>query len=134
MPFKERFDDAKRRRIIDRIKLHVETNKELYIVGASCLYAGYTFGNHRSTHIVNSPIISPVISPVFNNDNSSIVNFGGHMTKIVKCLETGEVWEKVTEAADAVNAPVSVMSKHLNGHKDHLDGLHYQIIGVSTAG
>ena len=117
-----------------QVKAHVQENRAAYIAGAGGLAVGtisVLLLKGSNTQIVNTA--APVISPVFNNNNSSNVNFAGHMTKIVKCLETGEVWEKVTEAAEAVNAPVSAMSKHLNGHKDHIDGLHYQIIGMGTA-
>jgi hypothetical protein len=73
------------------------------------------------------------IAPVFNNSNQQ-VNFGGHTTKLVKCLETGQVWEKVTEAANAAGVGISAMSKHLNGSHDHVNGLHYKIVGVGTTG
>ena len=84
--------------------------------------------------------ITNTIAPIFNNDNSSVVNFGGTVSKIVKCVETGQTWEKVTEAAagakDGIGVPLSVMSKHLNEYPGYEDvgNLHYKIIGISTQG
>jgi hypothetical protein len=120
------------------VKTHVQENRDLYIVAAGCLCVGYTFGSRKSTPITNStapvfnnnPTISPVISPVMNN----AVNLGGPMHKIVKRQEDGKIWEGVTKTAKEVGAPLPLMSRHLNGHKDDVYGLHYEIIGVSTAG
>jgi len=65
---------------------------------------------------------------VFNNT----VNNGGHMHKIVQCIETGEIWEKVTDAAEAAGTTLSYMSRHINGHKADVFGNHYKIIGLGT--
>jgi hypothetical protein len=83
---------------------------------------------------IRKPIITiaPVFRPVFNNSN--MVNNGGHMRKLVKCLETGEIWETVTESADQAGSSLSLMSRHLNGHKPDVYGKHYEIIGIGTIG
>jgi hypothetical protein len=105
------------------IKAHFRRNKKLYL--------GIGIGVGVTLAIRKPMIIS--IAPVFNNSNQQ-VNFAGHMTKLVKCLETGEMWEKVTDAAKATGVGVSAMSKHLNGHDANINGLHYKIVGVGTTG
>ena len=44
---------------------------------------------------------------------------GGHLSKIVRCNETGQIWESVTATADAVGVPKSTQMglEHLKpGH------------------
>lgn len=142
MPLRDRFDDAKRRRIIDRIKLHIEMNKEIYLVGAGCLYVGYTFGNHRSAPITNtaSPVFNnmPVISPVFNNTVNNI----GPTCKIIKRLEDGAIWEKSVDAARQLAEEQGItlekakwlISRNANGHIPHVYGMHYENFGLRTTG
>lgn len=117
-----------------KIKQHVKDNQVAYISGVG----GVTVGALGVLLLTRSPMqftnnVAPVIAPVFNNDNSSVVNLGGPMTKMVKCLETGEIWEKVTYAAEDAGVTLHKMSQHLNGHKDHVNDLHYKIIGLGTA-
>jgi|SRR5580765_3792192 hypothetical protein len=109
----------------EKIKGHFRKNKERYLffgLGAVVVLA------------IRKPI---VIAPVFNNHNIPVFSntntqFGGHAYKIVKNLETGEIWETVTEAARAVDAPLSLMSRHLNGHKPNVYGKHFEIVGLGT--
>lgn len=108
-----------------RIKRHIKENKTTYLVGGVCLGAGYFLRKPQ------------VVGPVFNNHNignvvNTTVNNGGHMRKIVRCLETDEMWPSVSKAAEAADMPIQIMSKHINGHKDHIDGLHYVIEGLAT--
>lgn len=76
------------------------------------------------------------VAPVFNNDNSSVVNFGGYARKIVKCLENDDLMESVKAAAASAGVNPSIMSKHLNGRPGYEDiyGKHYEIIGLGTTG
>lgn len=55
------------------------------------------------------------------------------MHKIVKNTSTGEVFESVNAAAESAGVSVSAMSKHINGHTDHIFGDEYEIIGIGTA-
>lgn len=115
----------------ERVKLHVKEHKKEYLIGAG----GVVVGAGIVMIFKQRPMIINTIAPIFNNNNSSAVNFGGHMTKLVKCLETGEMWETVTEAAKSAGTSLPAMSKHLNGHSaEHLYGMHYAIIGVGTTG
>jgi hypothetical protein len=117
-----------------KAKLHVQTHKMAYACLGSAAVSGslVTLLKSRPLEVTNITNVAPSIAPVFNNSNQQ-VNFGGHMTKLVKCLETGKVWEKVTEAANDNGVSLAKMSKHLNGHKGHVNDLHYQIIGMGTA-
>lgn len=129
------FDKFRENAKYQQVKQHLEANKTTYLIGAGGLVVGVGIGlllKQRPTQIIN--MVAPEIKPVFHNNNSSsAVNFGGHMTKLVKCLETGEVWEKVADAAKAVGTTSSTMSKVLNGHTETFDGLHYAIIGMGTS-
>jgi hypothetical protein len=120
---------------IEKIKIHFKENKTVYLTSASCLAIGVTIGVllKNRPQITIAPVIAPVItaSPVFNN-NPNNVNFGGYAHKLVKCLETGEIWETVTETAKTAGVTASAMSRHLNGHKPHIDDFHYEIIGLGT--
>jgi hypothetical protein len=85
-------------------------------------------GHPNPAQITNT--VAPVISPVFNN----VVNNGGHIRKIVLCLETGERWGSVTDAAKAQGKNVPLMSQHLN-HPDavpHINNLTFMIEGLAT--
>jgi len=113
----------------EKIKGHFRKNKERYLffgLGAVVVLA------------IRKPI---VIAPVFNNHNIPVFSntnaqFGGHAYKIVKNLDTGEMWEKIVEAANAAGVDRTVMSKHLNGWEKYADvnGQHYQIVGLGTTG
>lgn len=125
---------------VRKVKKHVEKHQTTYAaIGGSAitLVAVKVFGGPQVIvrEAQNVPtVINNTIAPVMNNIGNQQTNtFGGPMTKMVKCLETGEIWEKVTEAASGADVTLSKMSQHLNGHKDHVNGLHYKIIGLGTA-
>ncbi len=114
---------------IEKIKNHVRENKVVYIASG----AGFVVGGlsvlvlkSRPTQIINT--VAPVIAPIFNNTNN--VTLGGYAHKVVKCLETGQLWESVTKAADDIGTTLPTLSKVLNGHTDHFDGKHYSIIAL----
>jgi hypothetical protein len=120
---------------LEAIKQHVKDNKTPYLIGAGCLVAGITIGvvfKRRPTNIINmvAPEINnkPVFTPVFNN----MVNNGGYMRKIVRCLETDEMWPSVSKAAQHAGSSLQKMSQHINGHKGHINGLHYVIEGLAS--
>lgn len=120
-------------------KTHWDKYKKAYLIGGGVVtvtgVTGYLVGSGKAAELAEVAVpqiinnVAPVITPVFNNT----VNFGGHMTKLVKCLETGEMWETVTEAAKATGSSLSMMSRHLNGHMSDLYGNHYEIIGIGTS-
>lgn len=113
---------------VKNVKDHVKKHQMIYSLGAGSVLTTTVF-------VLSRRFAGSVqIAPVFNNVNQQ-VNLGGYTTKFVKCIETGQVWEKVIDAADAVGVNRTVMSKHLNGHSaDHLFGKHYKIVGIGTTG
>lgn len=136
---KQKIENVMAAQEIEKARDHIRANKNAYIAGSVGLVVGgvtVLITKGRTGNIVNTvaPVINntPVISPVFNNDAS--VNFGGYATKFVKCLETGDVWETVKEAATDAGSNPSWMSKHLNGHTEHINGKHYKIVGMGTTG
>ena len=117
---------------IAQIKQHLQDNKATYLAGAGCLVAGYLLRKPQIIEIVNNN--TPTIAPVMNNIVNNTVNNGGHMRKIIKCLETGELWLSVTEAAKAQGKNISLMSQHLN-HPDvvsEINGQHFIIEALAT--
>ncbi len=108
---------------------HVNENRHIYLGVAGGIVVGaasvIVFRGDRPS-IVNT--VAPVISPVFHNT----VNMGGHMSKIVKNNETGQLWGSVTEAANDLGVTIPTLSRHLNGHRDNVLGHTYSIIGVTT--
>lgn len=118
----------------ERILKHLKDNKTAYICGAVGVVAGVAVGvSLRSPKMpeINVPIVNNN-TPVFNNTNTN--NMGGYSTKMVECLETGQIWKTVKDAAAAAGVSASTMSKHLNGRTDHIDGLVYSIIGFGSTG
>ncbi len=117
---------------IEKIKTHLREHSVVYITaGVSFALGGLSVLvlKSRPTQVINN--VAPVIAPIFNNTNN--VTLGGYAHKVVKCLETGQIWESVTEAADAIGATLPALSKVLNGHTDHFYGKHYAIIAMGCA-
>lgn len=117
--------------MLDRVKAHVGRHKVAYSLGTVVVIAGvaYYVGVRAGSPTYS---VGPVFNNVINNDGS--VNFGGHTTKMVKRLSDGAMWETVTEAAEANGAPLSLMSRHLNGHKPDVYNEVYKIVGIGTTG
>jgi len=134
------------------VKSHLIEHKKVYITGGICFIAGvasyaiisddatqpqrripirnYNGGGNAQVSIEAESITdSPIHVEQTTND---INNFGGHSTKIVKCVETGEIFGSVNDAARSVGVAQSKMSLHLNGRKDHVYGYTYEIIGLGT--
>lgn len=118
----------------DEVKIHVKKHQMKYAVGTTTVVvSGITFLVTRQFG-VRTITVAPVFNNVINNDNSSTVHFGGHMTKMVKRLSDGKIWESVTEAVEEIGCSFDKMSRHLNGHKSHVDNEVYKLIGVGTTG
>jgi len=116
---------------IEKIKNHVSEHRVVYIAsGVSFALGGVSVVvlKSRPMQIINT--VAPVIAPIFNNTNN--ITFGGYAHKVVKCLETGQIWESVKDAAEETGVTLSTMSKVLNGHSDGIQGLHYTIIGLGS--
>lgn len=65
---------------------------------------------------------------LFGSNHTTVVNAvknGGYMHKIVRCVETGEWFDKVGDAAESAGVPIAKMSRHINGHIENINDLHY---------
>ena len=132
----------------ERVKQHVVRNRYWYAAGGLAVVAGalgYSIGRSSADgecgHTFEVGDVNAGEDVVIGGDHidnsqihNEINNYYGHSTKIVKCLETGEIWETVNEAADAIGVARSTLSNHLNGRSDHIYGNHYEIIGQGTTG
>jgi len=111
----------------EKIKAHFSKHKHAYgytACGVIVAVLGAAVLKKQPSIIVNN------VSPVFNNLATS--SLGGHLRKIVYCRELDRYFGSVTEAAKNANVSVPVMSKHLNGHTDHVNGVIYEIVAVAT--
>ena len=130
-----------------KVKGHFKKHKDKYIVGGTCLVAGGTVGYYVSKHYhaVNMNVISRVeptnvaigkdITIKNNTDitnNVTNVNMGGYATKIVKRLSDGRLFPTVGEAAKEAGVDKTVMSKHINGHSNDVNGEKYKIYGLGV--
>jgi hypothetical protein len=117
---------------IEKIKDHISEHRIVYITaGVSFALGGISVLvlKSRPTQVINT--VAPVIAPIFNNTNN--VTLGGYAHKVVKCLETDQIWESVTKAAEDIGATVPVLSRVLNGHTRDFAGKHYTIIALGCA-
>lgn len=137
-----------------KIKAHVKRNEDRYVsfaagaISGAVLFGVHAYLNGHGQTTINGDVVKnigggnasaevkPVVainSPVTIEQTTNVINnFGGHMTKIVRCVETGEIFDSVKKAAETAGVDRSYMSNHLNGRSDHISGQHYEIIGLST--
>lgn len=115
-----------------RIKRHIKENKTTYLVGGVCLGAGYFLRKPQVVTVINE--VAPAITPVFNNMPvfNNTINNGGHARKIVRCIETDELWPSMTKAAEEAGVSLTKMSQHLHGRKDHVNEMHYVIEALAA--
>lgn len=116
---------------IEKIKKHFKDHKTVYLAsGASFVLGSLTMLalKGKRIQIVNTN----TVTPIFNNHLESTANFGGYAHKVVKCLETNQIWESVNDAAEALGTTQSTLSKVLNGHTSDFAGKHYAIIALGS--
>lgn len=132
----------------ERFKSHVKRNKQVYILsGVGILLGvagGYTLAKvgEGSGDVYEAPVLDIADSDVgdvnvnsFNTENhihNTTHNYGGYQSKIVKNLDTGEIFESQKAAAESVGVSENSMSRHLNGDTDALYGNTFERIGLGT--
>lgn len=131
---------------LKKAKEHIVENREVYISGIVCFTVGVAVSQFIST-TTNTPQVvggsasndndvqvgGDVNAPITINQNATVVNnFGGRLCKIVKCVDTGEIFETAKAAAKSAGVDPVTMSKHLNGKRDHLFGMTYEVVGIGT--
>ena len=124
----------------ERVKTHFRENRNLYLLGGVCLAAGAVLGyslkdegDDFALEAAGDMALGDMDKSTHNTTNNVTVNMGGPMHKIVKNTSTGEVFESVTAAAESAGVATSTMSRHINGHSDHIYGDEYEIVGIGTA-
>jgi|SRR5580765_61575 len=115
---------------VQKLQAHWKSHQREYLIGGGCLVVGYLLRRPQAI----APVFNNSINntPVFTNAIKNTVNNGGYMRKIVRCVETDEMWPSVSKAAEVVGVPISMMSQHLNGHKEQVQGLHFVIEGLAA--
>lgn len=131
-----------------RFKSHVERNKKVYIVSGVSVVLGIVGGYllpksvEGRGDVYEGPVIDldsleiedsevNILSPqthIYNTTN----NYGGYQSKIVKNLDTGEVFESQKAAAESVGVSEQAMSRHLSGCSDDIHGNVFDRIGMGT--
>lgn len=133
----------------EAVKEHVTFYKAYYISGAGGVLLGgfavFTYSIMRGHYADGRGLsgnstefnVRPLSFLSKQNVNTKIVNVveregRGHPGYIVRCKETGDIFQAQYLAAEAFNIPKSVLAGHLNGKFDDVDGLHFERIGVKT--
>lgn len=132
----------------ERIKAHVKRNKVAYAsLGSAVLAASFTClimrGRHADVQCVSDTAETSVfVRPLtfFSKQGeitTNIINVlerdgRGHPGYIVHCKETGDVFASQKQAADAFNIPSAVLSLHIRGKLDDVNGLHFERISPAT--
>jgi hypothetical protein len=132
-------------RKFERIKRHVKENKERYLIGVSCLAAGYLLRKPQMITIANEAAV-PIVAPVFHNNNignivNTTVNNGGYCCKIVQRLEDEELWGKIKDVVEelakennvSVESVRRMMDRHFRGELENVFGNHYERIATRTS-
>ena len=115
----------------DRVKTHFADNKQIYIA----VGVGIVVGAAVATTVVKRDAVKVVTLRIFSpGDNLIITNLErrGHPGYLVRCLETGEVYSSINRAAKACSVNAGNLCRHLNGHLEHVKGLHFEKIGEAA--
>lgn len=134
----------------ERFKSHMKRNKQTYILsGVGILLGvagGYTLAKvgEGSGDVLNLEVgdigdsqvsITAVDNSVDNSEthiHNTPSNYGGYQSKIVKNLDTGEIFESQKAAAESIGVNRQMMSRHLDGLYPDLNGFTFERIGFGT--
>lgn len=115
---------------------HFRRNWERYALGGT-LVAGFTLlvmrGRHADMQSVSDGSAMITVRPFSIFSNKQITNVvtvieregRGHPGYLVRCLETGQTFISQAEAASVMNVSPSMLSSHINGSFDNVNGLHF---------
>ena len=121
--------------VLDRIRDHFDQYKTVYIsagVIALSIGVGIIIGKKIDTHDLPTNVISNSTEAIINNGSLIQNNFQGHLSKIVRCIETGEIWDSISSAAEDLGVSRANLSKVINGTKPDYLGQHFEIIGLGS--
>ena len=129
---------------IEGVKDHLRRNQKTYIVGGVCLLAGFTCAVMRKNtghwlYWTPSPDKAQVFSLLnFKGVNTvNVVNTierqgRGHPGYIVRCLETGELFEAQKVAADVLGISEKNIGRQIAGKLEHANGYHFERVGIAN--
>jgi hypothetical protein len=145
---------------VNKIKKHLKDHKELYIgLGGGVAIAGFSYfimRQYSNCSIRRDSIVpakgGPAV-PEKTSVNALEVNRGGLVlgdsyalnnvsfisadrkgppSWVIRCLETGEIYPSQNKAANLLGLSASLLSEHLNGSHEHVDGLHFERICMAA--
>jgi hypothetical protein len=122
--------------VLDRIKDHFDQYKTVYIsvgVIALSIGVGIAIGKKIDVHNLPTNTISDSTNAIINNGSLIQNNFQGRLSKIVRCVETGEIWTSIRETADELGVTPNEVSRVINGHASDIHGLHFEVLGLRSA-
>jgi hypothetical protein len=126
-------------KVFDGVTNHVKRHKVAYsfgagvaIVGVTCLVTrGISFRGGLGVSELQSGLSNAVSferNATLNNVSFIFSNRQGPPSWVVRCLETKEIFSSQWLAAQQKGLSQSHLSSHLNGKRDHVNGLHFERI------
>lgn len=113
---------------LDRAKAHVKKNKAIYIgtaVGVAGVATGVILGR-RNTAIVLQ--YKPEGSPITLTQIVELVR-RGHPGKVLRCIETGEVFASQNRAASTLGIDPGAIARYLAGSNPTAGGYTFEYLG-----
>lgn len=141
----------------EAVKTHVKDNRHIYIALGIVILAGSTYlilrGNpqrllfsrsssvaaNRSSSVIGETTVSN-FSPqrsIFGDNNINLTQIidshrQGAPSWVIRCKETNDVFTSQRSAAQTLGLSESRLSSHLNGMRDHVDGLHFERLAMAA--
>jgi len=122
--------------MLDKIKAHVERNRERYITGSVVVVAGITcyIVRGRTDFLRSSEAIAGntalVIRPLAFFSKQTVVVIvregRGHPGYLTRCIETGQTFLTQGDAARQFGTSAQNMSSHLKGNFSDIYGFHFE--------
>ena len=118
---------------IQKVKQHLSDYKTVYIVGAGCLVVGVVGGVVIAKHsaLVN---VSPkqILTYKSTQTVEVFVEALGDPGNIVQDTTTGIIYASQGQAARELGIPASRISEQLNGHREHINGHVFEVLGKAV--
>jgi len=128
---------------IEKVKIHIEKHKTAYSCAVTAIgVAGITALIMRNN---SKPCIQGGISVLAKGGatvlgKSTVLNTVSYISSerqgppswVVRCVETGAVFTSQAKAALEMKLDPSLISSHLNGGTDHVNGYHFERICMAA--